>query len=95
MNHAENTVQKFNTPGDVVVVNINGRPTTLVIGREYGIKMKSGCAPVPYEPEQTKGAECEPIIKMPKANVKIAKQTLAAMKLAKRELSAELKLAAE
>lgn len=29
---------------DVRVVNINGRPTTLVIGREYGIKMKDGCS---------------------------------------------------
>jgi hypothetical protein len=27
---------------DVRVVNINGRPTTLVIGREYEFKMKNG-----------------------------------------------------
>ena len=29
-------------PGDVRVVNINGRPTTLVIGREYRFTLKEG-----------------------------------------------------
>jgi hypothetical protein len=71
-------------PGDVRVVNINGRPTTLVIGREYVFELKSGCMPQPYKPEQTKEAEGEPKRKMPKTNVKIAK----------RKLSTEPKLAA-
>lgn len=65
-------------PGDVRVVNINGRPTTLVIGREYGFTFKSGCGPVPYEPEQTKGAGCEPKRKTPKTNAKTSKRKLAA-----------------
>jgi len=46
-------------PGDVRVVNINGRPTTLVIGREYEFKLKPGCAPQPNE-ETTKRAGREP-----------------------------------
>jgi hypothetical protein len=29
---------------DVRLVTINGRPTTLVIGREYEFKMKDGCS---------------------------------------------------
>ena len=61
-------------PGDVRVVNINGRPTTLVIGREYRFTFKSGCGPVPYEPEQTKGAGCEPKRKTPKTNPKTGKR---------------------
>jgi hypothetical protein len=32
-------------PGDVRVVNINGRPTVMVIGREYEIKLKDGACP--------------------------------------------------
>ena len=64
-------------PGDVRVVTINGRPTVLVIGREYEFTLKSGCAPQPYD-ETTKGAGCEPKRKMPKTNVKIAKRKLSA-----------------
>jgi hypothetical protein len=33
--------------GDVRVVNINGRPTTLVIGRKYEFKLKPGCSATP------------------------------------------------
>jgi hypothetical protein len=102
--NADNTVQKSpeddvimvnGRPAklkDVRVININGRPTKLVLGREYGFRMNSGCVPQPYEP---KGAGCEPKRKRPKANVKIAKQTLAAMKLAKRKLSADAVIAAK
>ena len=42
------------------MVNINGRPTTLVIGREYQFTFKNGYGPVPYEAEQTEEAESEP-----------------------------------
>jgi hypothetical protein len=64
-------------PGDVRVVKINGRPTTLVIGREYKFTFKNGCGPQPYE-ETTKGVGCEPKRKMPKTNAKIAKREPAA-----------------
>ena len=64
-------------PGDVRVVNINGRPTTLVIGREYIFKLKEGCVPQPYE-ETTKGAGCEPKRKTPKTNAKTGKRKPAA-----------------
>jgi hypothetical protein len=57
-------------PGDVRVVNINGRPTTLVIGREYKFTFKNGCGPQPYE-ETTKR-------KTPKTNAKIGKREPAA-----------------
>ena len=43
---------------DVRVVNINGRPTTLVIGREYEFKLKPGCAPQPNE--ETMNPSLEP-----------------------------------
>ena len=65
-------------PGDVRVVNINGRPTTLVIGREYRLTLKEGYVPQPYEPEQTKGAGCEPKRKTPKTNAKTSKRKPAA-----------------
>jgi hypothetical protein len=32
-------------PGDVRVVNINGQPTVLIIGREYKFRLKDGCSP--------------------------------------------------
>jgi hypothetical protein len=60
-------------PGDVRVVNINGRPTTLVIGRKYEFKLKEGCVPQPHE-ETTKGAGCEPKRKTPKTNAKTGKR---------------------
>jgi hypothetical protein len=65
-------------PGDVRIVNINGRPRALVIGREYKFTFKSGCEPVPSEPEQTKGAECEPKRKTLKTNAKTGKRKSAA-----------------
>lgn len=52
-------------PGDVRVVNINGRPTTLVIGREYEFKLKPGCVPQPSK-ETTKGEGSELKRKTPK-----------------------------
>ena len=33
--------------GDKVAVTINGRPTTLVIGREYMFQLKPGTKPLP------------------------------------------------
>jgi hypothetical protein len=60
-------------PGDVRVVNINGRPTTLVIGREYEFKLKEGCVPQPFE-ETTKGAGSEPKRKTLKTNAKTGKR---------------------
>ena len=65
-------------PGDVRVVNINGRPTTLVIGREYGFKLKDGCVPQPYE-EARKGAGSEPKKKTPKTKAKTGKRNPVAM----------------
>jgi hypothetical protein len=59
-------------PGDVRVVNINGRPTTLVIGRAYEFKLKPGCAPQPNE-GTTKGAASEPKKKTPKTKAKTGK----------------------
>lgn len=69
-------------PGDVRVVNINGRPVTLVIGKEYKFTFKSGCGPVPYEPEQTKEAEGEPKRRTPKPNTKTSKRKPAAEQIA-------------
>lgn len=60
-------------PGDVRVVNINGRPTTLVIGREYEFKLKEGCVPQPYK-ETTKGAGSEPNKKTPKTKAKTGRR---------------------
>jgi hypothetical protein len=65
-------------PGDVRVVNINGRPTTLVIGREYSFTFKSGCGPVPFEPEQTKGARRETKRQTTKTKAKTGKRKPAA-----------------
>jgi hypothetical protein len=64
-------------PGDVRVVNINGRPTTLVIGRKYEFKLKEGCVPQPLE-ETTKGAGREPKKKTPKTKAKTGKRKPAA-----------------
>jgi len=64
-------------PGDVRVVNINGRPTTLVIGREYEFKLKPGCAPQPNE-ETTKRAGHEPKKNTPKTKAKTGKRKPAA-----------------
>lgn len=46
----DKTQQKKLKPGDVRIVNINGRPTTLVIGREYEFKLKPGAVPSPHDP---------------------------------------------
>jgi hypothetical protein len=31
-------------PGEVRVVNINGKPTVMIIGREYKFRLKDGCS---------------------------------------------------
>ncbi len=51
MNHTVNTVQKLQ-PGDVRIVNINGRPTTLVIGRKYEFKLKEGARATPLRADE-------------------------------------------
>ena len=58
-------------PGDVRVVNINGRPTTLVIGKEYKFTFKSGCGLwclVSLSKRKERGAD--PKRKTPKTNAR-------------------------
>ncbi len=64
-------------PGDVRVVNINGRPTTLVIGRAYEFKLKPGCAPQLRE-ETRKEADSESKRKTTKTKAKTRKRKPAA-----------------
>ena len=45
----DNTQPKKLKHGDVRIVNINGRPTTLVIGRKYVFKLKPGAVLSPRE----------------------------------------------
>jgi hypothetical protein len=73
----ESVKQKLTKPGDARVVIINGRPTTLVIGRQYEFKLKPGCAPQPNE-ETTKGTGREPKKKTPKTKAKTGKRKPAA-----------------
>ena len=68
----DNTQQKKLKPGDVRVVNINGRPRTLVIGRAYEFKLKEGAVPTPYHPPSDSKAK-----KAAKAPAKAAKKSAA------------------
>jgi hypothetical protein len=68
----ENTQQKKLKPGDVRIVNIDGRPTTLVIGREYEFKLKEGAILTPYHPPSDSKAN-----KAAKAPAKAAKKSAA------------------
>lgn len=49
---------------DIRVVRINGRPTMLVIGREYKFKLKEGAVVTPYQSKE-KGAPKKAAAKTP------------------------------
>jgi hypothetical protein len=79
----DNTQQKKLKPGDVRIVNINGRPTTLVIGREYEFRLKPGAIPTPYHPPSDSKVK-----KAAKAPAKVAKKS-AAKKTAGKKVAAK------